>query len=143
MALAGGLLLAASVQDLVGEEKVRVKMTGCLQSGGTPNTFVLNEITEGYTSRNETGQNPMALARTDEGLVLIADDADTTKIDLQKFVGKKVKVTGWFSGERSIDQSESDAPMSMVEDESEVVAGGTGQSEFRVTDIRTASGTCP
>lgn len=145
VALTGGLLLAANVPALFGEEKVRVKMTGCLQSGEAPNTFVLTGISEGYTTRNETGQNPMALARTDDSFLLVADDADPAKIDLQKYVGKKVKVAGWFSGERSFDQARSDEPTSVIEDESAVAAdaGSAGASEFRVTGIRTASGTCP
>lgn len=128
--LAFGVVLTDSVQAK--SNKIRMRMTGCLQPGTTPDTFVLSNITKGYTHRNQTGMAPQALARTDD-FVLVPERG---KVDLQKHVGQKVKVKGWITGERSDTYTATDAYGNQT-------TATVNTSDFHITDVDRISGSCP
>jgi hypothetical protein len=89
------VFMALAVNAQAKSHKIRVKMTGCLQNGAEPNTFVLNNKNKGYTRHNTTGQTPLALARADNTVVLLPQE----NVDLQKHVGQRVTVSGWVRSE--------------------------------------------
>ncbi len=118
--------------------KVRMEMTGCLQNGSAPDSFVLSNISNGYTIRNQTGQTPLALARA-EDVILIPQKSDSK---LQKHVGQRVKVFGYSSSNTAVISPES---TTTVYDNGVATTTTTAvnASEFKVTKIKKAHGSCP
>jgi len=143
MPLAFLMALAGSVHANSGKvHKIRTKMTGCLQAGPDSNSFVLNDISKGYTRRNQTGQDPFLLARTDNNTVLVPSEKAKLESKLKNNVGQRVKVSGYFVGQRSANVTA--APP----DYSNSYTGGTAvvpeqTAEFKVTKIHKVSGSCP
>ena len=139
LVLAFCMVLAMSVQGKNKGQKadVRIIATGCLQSGATPDTFVLNNATTGMTqtARNQSGNapKPSEMARSEvSNYVLIPSG----KVNLKNFVGKTVRVTGIPSGQ-SMNTPSSSA------NENSSAPSNKGQNELKVSVIRTISGTCP
>jgi hypothetical protein len=88
--------------------KGSVTLTGCLQAGTEPNTFVLNNVSESgaqssahsresqsTSQAGSTGsssdRNPSEMARTDTSYVLVPNNK---KMDLSQHIGQRVEVTG-------------------------------------------------
>jgi hypothetical protein len=133
-----GWTFASSAQAK--SHKIRVKMTGCLEKGAEPDTYILNNITKSYTRRNTTGQAPLMLARG-EGFVFKAKgDVD----DLEAHVGERVSVTGWLRSEDAANDEDmvSSCDSCTCNSCSGVSPAPTsGFSEFTVTDVD-GSGNC-
>jgi hypothetical protein len=157
MPLAFSVLFTVNAQAKT--HKIRMKMTGCLETTGTvPNTFVLNNITKGYTRYNQTGEAPLALARTEDFVLVPQGD-----VDLQKHLGQRVKISGWISDEpvatssygTVIAPSNSGATVVVPDNSGATVVVPQGSSTavipsntvatasvFRVTHIHKLSGSC-
>ncbi len=157
MPLAFSVVFAVNAQAKT--HKIRMKMSGCLEetTGTVPNTFVLNNITRGYTRYNQTGEAPLALART-EDFVLVPQG----KVDLQKHVGQRVRITGWISDEPVATTSYGAVETPSTSGATVIVPQNNGATvivpqsngtevvpstsvaatEFRVTHIHKLSGSC-
>ncbi len=156
MPLAFSVVFAVNAQAKT--HKIRMKMTGCLETTGTePNTFVLSNISRGYTRYNQSGEAPLALARTEDFVLVPQGD-----VDLQKHVGQRVKITGWMSDEPVatssygtvvtpgtsgatviVPQNNGATVVVPQSNGTEIVPSTTvAASEFRVTHIHKLSGSC-
>jgi hypothetical protein len=143
MALACCVALAAGVQAKSHGAKTsgnRMTFTGCLQSGTTPDTYVLNNATTetAKSSRNKSTNNPSEMARSENSSFTVVPEG---KINLQNFVGQRVRVTGRMSGESMSGESS-------MSNSSSTSSGNTnqssmsGQNQLRVTSIHKISGSC-
>jgi hypothetical protein len=144
--------------------KGSVKLTGCLQAGTEPNTFVLNNASEATGSQSSAGSpgstnpgsqssqsgsgsqagsmgsntNPSEMARTDMSYVLIPNNK---KMDLSQHIGQRVEVTGSVvpghgkSGASSSGSADSSGTMGS--------AGSMAHMQLKVRSIRQVSSTCP
>ena len=116
----------------------RITVTGCLQSGATPDTFVLNNATSDMTKNapNKSANAPSEMARSEvSNYVLIPSG----KVNLLNFVGKKVRVTG-IPSEQLMNTPSSSANEPANEKSASSI---TGQNELKVSAIHTIPGTCP
>lgn len=111
-------------------------VTGCLQSGSSPNTFILsNTSSENMKSSNMSSssrnQTPSEMARSEGSYNLIPQG----NMDLQKWVGQRVQVTGkWAKPTSASSQGSSSSSM----DNSSM----SGSSDLLVTSVHKTSGTC-
>ena len=97
--LAFSIALGGNIQaNPEGVHKIRTKMTGLLQTGTDPNTFVLSNISKGYTIKNQTGQDPFLLARAGN-IVLVPQGEEE---DLRSNVGQQVRVSGYFTEQECV-----------------------------------------
>jgi hypothetical protein len=105
-----------------------MKMTGCLQNGAEPNTFVLipTSSTTGSSqmSKNQTGSTPEEMARSENSYTLIPDQ----KVNLSDHVGHQVQIKGQLIDQESSAKDSGNA--------------GQNQSQFRVSSIRSLGATC-
>jgi len=133
--LAFSLALAGSASAESGKvHKIRAKMSGCLESGVTPDSFVL-DVHKGYTRHNQTGRDPFMLARTENIALIPATDQD-----LKKHVGQRVKVSGYFTRESSAAVAVPETTNSYTQGTAAVPVAST---EFKVRKIRKIGGSCP
>ena len=103
-----------------GSKGKEISLTGCLETGAEPNTFLLKNV--GTQAASGTEAKPAELARTDTEYKLIAD----TSVKLNDHVGQKVAVTGMITG------TPQDQP------------GGAGPiSQIKVKSIKEVAATCP
>ncbi len=129
------MTLAVSVQAKSGKSGAKANRTviGCLQTGSGPNSYVLNNMSGASmnSSKNmsNSGQTPSEMARSEGSYTLVPEN----NIDLQKWVGKRVRVTGRMG------TSTSSSPSDTSSSESNASMNG---SEFMVSSIHAASGTC-
>lgn len=85
-----------SGQDQQGQQgqaatgKQKVSMTGCLQAGTEPNTFILTNATTSTSKKNKGTQAPSEMARAESSYILVPSDG----VDLSKHVGHEVRVSG-------------------------------------------------
>ncbi len=140
-----------------------VTLTGCLQAGTEPNTFVLNNATETRAQASTKGSrrkgmasetNPSEMARTDTSYLLVPANK---KMDLSQHIGQRVEVKGSLmsghgkagvhtsSSTTSSTTESSSSTGSATADKSATAGtmGSMGQMELRVRSIRQVSATCP
>ena len=116
------------------EKGKSVKLTGCLESGSEPNTYMLKNV-----SMADSGSSgaPNEMARSESSFRLIAEG----NVNLKDHVGHKVEVTGIeseSSSESSMEGSESSASSP-----SSSSYGTSTTPELKVSSIRHISTTCP
>lgn len=134
--LAFGMMVISAEAKSNKAKMTKMTMTGCLQPGTDPNTFVLNHIGNGSIQRNTTGKPPLAEARTEDPLVIPAND----KTNLQKYVGQRVKISGFMSGP---EETISSTTVTTTPYGTEVTPPATANvSQFNVTRVQKISGTC-
>ncbi len=108
------------------EKNWDMRITGCLQTGSEPNTYILNNVS---MSRSRTGGTPNEMARTETSYKLIPEG----NLDLKDHIGHKVEVTGMLKKEeKSSEYSSSSSPSGMSQ-----------TPELRVSSIRHISEKCP
>ncbi len=136
LACSAALALNARAQDQPQTEKQesqsaeparQVTVTGCLQGGTEPNSFVLNDaaMASSNLDRDRDSDEPSEMARSDYSYNLIPDGQD-----LARFVGQKVEVTGPII---AAEQTSSDPGTSET----------GSKPQLRVKLIRQVSQTCP
>ncbi len=141
-ALSFCMALAVSVQAKSGKHSAasgRTSVIGCLQTGSSPNTYVLNNVSESTKSSksmSKSSQAPSEMARSEGSYMLIPEG----NVNLQNWVGKRVRVTGRMATSTSSNPNESSSSGSSSS--SSESSSSTSGSEFMVTSIRAASGTC-
>ncbi len=118
------LLVYAQTQtgSMGGERSKNMKITGCLQAGSEPNTYVLNNAN---MSRSRSSRTPSEMARAETSYKLIPEDS----VDLKDHVGHKVEVTGTLENQES--SMEHSSP------------SANETPELKVSSIRHISPTCP
>jgi hypothetical protein len=108
------------------------KITGCLQNGPDPNTFVLipSDSSAGTSQMgsNQTGGTPEEMARSENSYTLIPDQ----KVNLSDHVGHQVQVEGEFIGQQDTTNSSTTNPS----------ASSQNQQQFKVSSIRKIGTTC-
>jgi hypothetical protein len=139
LALALGMALAPGAQAKPHGTKSgsHITLTGCLQSGATLNTYVLNNVmsTTAESSRNQATSTPSEMARSESSSYVLVPEG---KVNLQKFVGQRVRVTGTISGEQSTSN-----PSSSSAGNTKQPSSTSGKNELKVMAIHKISGTCP
>ena len=122
----------------------QITLTGCLQTGTEPNTYVLtNAITS--TAKNKRGkessnQAPSEMARAESSYILVPENG----VDLSKHVGHRVRVTGTVE-EGSSSSSGMTGSSSSGQTSSNSMSSQSNQSNmarFDVKSIRHVSNTC-
>jgi len=111
--------------------KDQISLTGCLQTGTEPNTFVLaNATTSSAKSKRgkESNQAPSEMARAESSYVLVPENG----IDLSKHVGHRVRVTGIME----------EHGMTSSTGEQGAAGSQTKMTRFDVKSIRHLSNTC-
>lgn len=129
-----------------------VTLTGCLQPGTDPNTYILSGVTPSDMNdqssesqgqedqdQSQSGNMPSELARGENTYTLIPDG----RVDLRSHVGQRVEVTGKImeSTSRMNQSSRATTPSgqsSTMHSQTEM----TGQPQFRVSSIRQISDSC-
>lgn len=123
-------------------------LTGCLQSGSSPNTFMLSNVGEnsqsGSNRSSNSSQTPGAMARSENSgstYTLIPSG----RVNLQNWVGQRVRVTGKISGSSSESMGSSTSSSSSNRGDQNDMSSGSSMgsgSEFMVTSVKKVSGTC-
>jgi len=121
LALVCCLALAVAAQFPTGRGK-DVNLTGCLQAGMEPNTFILKNVSTQAAAGSET--RPAELAKADAEYRLTAD----ATVNLKDHVGHKVEVSGIITGQTQERSAASEAAR---------------MSQFKVKSIKQVSETCP
>ncbi len=125
LTLACCLAFALAAQDPSTGTKNQGKetsLTGCLEAGTAPNTFVLKNVSAEASAGSEA--KPTELANTESEYALISGG----KVNLKDHVGHKVAVTGVISSQKQGKRGASEA---------------THMSRFRVKSIKELSTDCP
>jgi hypothetical protein len=99
-----------------------ISLTGCLEAGTEPNTFVLKNVSTETAAGSEA--KPPELAKTESEYTL----TPAGKVNLKGHVGQKVEVTGLVMGQKQSKRGESEAAHT---------------SHFRVKSIKQVSPDCP
>ncbi len=68
----------------------KVTLTGCLEAGTEPNTYILANATSSAAQGSSRNAAPSEMARAENSYVLVPESG----IDLSKHVGHRVRVTG-------------------------------------------------
>jgi hypothetical protein len=110
----------------------RITVTGCLQAGTEPNTYVLNNAMG--VIRGKSGKTPSQMARTEDTYKLVPEG----NLDLKSHVGHKVEVTGM----EEMMGSSSAGSMRSESSSSSGAESGMNAPELRVSKIRHISDTC-
>ena len=125
LTLACCLAFALAAQDPSAGTKSQGKetsLTGCLEAGAKPNTYVLKNVSEQTAAGSET--KPAELGKTESEYALSA----APSVNLKAHLGHKVEVTGVISGQKQGKRGASEA---------------THMSHFRVKSIKEVSTDCP
>lgn len=125
----------------------KIKISGCLQSGSEPNSYVLNNATPSgmsqpssqdsgqSRSQADMGMDPSELARTQTSYTLVPEG----NVNLENMVGKKVEVTGKMIqsdyGSSATDPSGRTSPSHSSTEMS-------GEPKFQVSSIRQIGQSC-
>jgi len=115
---------------LQAKSEKEIAVTGCLQLGMEPNTYVLVNV---MSASQGSDQVPGQMARSDASFSDILLDAK--KHDVRSFVGERVLVNGMRTTYESTNQGNIAAP----------AASGNlnGQPALKVLSIQKTAGTCP
>ncbi len=124
-----------------------VTLTGCLQAGTEPNTFVLNHVSETGTQtgsqRSTADKNPSEMARADTTYSLVPNNK---KIDFSKHMGHRVEVSGNLMPEGSShsgSSKDSSASSSSSSSTGQMGSMDSGRMQLKVRSIRQVAATCP
>jgi len=136
VACAVGLSLSAQTPQTATETKGKtLTLTGCLQTGTEPNTFVLNNVTPGGKETTSTpGAKPDELAKTEPSYILSPD----AKVSLKEHVGHKIEVTGTLAA-----KSTSSPPASQEKKSTPEYGSAAAKPQLKVTSMRHISESCP
>jgi hypothetical protein len=113
-----------------------VTVTGCLQKGAAPNSFVLNKAgksmgqAQGNESTEPTENLPSEMARSEDSYALIPEG----RINFSDYIGQQVEVTGTIMPALP----RANTPDDMSQNESSM----NNQTEIRVNSIRQISRSC-
>jgi hypothetical protein len=139
-ALALAFAVAVAAQSQQGEKSMRsdksknVTVTGCLQSGMSPESYTLTNITwdKGGMSGEHKGTAGHEGMSGDKKMTLELMPAATT--DLKPHVGHKVQVTGMLMDEKSAGQGR--------QEETRGTAGEEMKHKLKVSTFKHISETC-
>ena len=115
--------------------------TGCVQAGSAPATYRLNLDQPGAPQRKPTPRGRQ-VRRADPFVQLVSG---ATKLDLTKYVGKRVRVTGRQLTDAEAEQEAARRPNRQEAAETAAGTGGTTQRHERYVRIETvtpAAGEC-
>jgi len=169
MLLAGSLALTAASQSQDQPQmdnppaqgqmsQDHITVTGCLEQGTSPNTYVLNHAMRSNATSSYSGQNdqnmdmpsndqnqamnpsdqdnnsqmPTEEARTENNSYVLIPDT-SSKVDLKSHIGHKVEITGEMMRDGSTTNEMSQSQSSTQT---------SGQPEIRVMSIRHIAETC-
>ncbi len=113
------------------EKGKSMKLTGCLQNGSEPNTYILDNVS---MAQSRTSEAPSEMARTEPSYKLIPEG----DIDLKDHIGHKVEVTGMLMNEEREGNESSSSGSS-----SSSYSQTSGTPELKVSAIRHLATTCP
>ena len=134
LALSCGLAFALAAQNPAGGTKSQdpsggsksqakeTSLTGCLEAGTVPNTFVLKNVSAETSAGSEA--KPTELAKTESEYAL----TPAGKVNLKDHLGHKVEVTGVILAQKQGKRGGSDT---------------TPMSRFRVKSVKEVSTDCP
>ena len=125
LALSCCLAFALAAQYPAGGTKSQAKetsLTGCLEAGTVPNTFVLKNVSAETSAGSEA--KPTELAKTESEYALTA----VGKVNLKDHLGHKVEVTGVIMAQKQGKRGGSET---------------TPMSRFRVKSVKEVSTDCP
>jgi hypothetical protein len=106
-----------------------ITVTGCVQTGTEPDTFMLNNVMTASSSQSKSSGTPSEMARSEASSYTLIPEG---KVNLQSYVGQRVRVTGKISGEGTTNQEPS----------TEGTPSSSSQ-KLMVTAIHKVPGTCP
>ena len=115
--------------------------TGCVQAGSAPATYRLN-LDQAESSSAQTNAAGPAGTQGDPFVQLVSG---VTKLDLTKYVGKRVRVTGRQLTDAEAEQEAARRPNRQEAAETAAGTGGTTQRHERYVRIETitpAAGEC-
>lgn len=131
LSLAPAALAQMGSQGSGAQDQSNMTVTGCLQAGTEPDTFMLSNVS---MASGESGATPNQMARAESSYMLIPDG----NVQLKKHVGEKVQVTGMPS--QMGDQSSSSSSSGSSAGSS---SGMNQPAQFRVSSIKKIGSTCP
>lgn len=76
----------------------RMTLTGCLQAGTEPNTYILSNVSSTNSASKPSkgeSQTPGEMARAETSYILVPQAG----VDISQHVGKRVRVTGMIEGQ--------------------------------------------
>ncbi len=141
MCMSAAMMLAAvtvTAQDAMDKpaakmDKKAQSMTGCVQAGSSPGTFMLTNATP-TMGDEKMGADAMGAAKAGTGPIMLS----ATDVDLAAHVGHKVTVTGSMSGKMKHDD--------MAKDADKTAASGTdsaaGGPTLKVKSVTMVATTC-
>jgi hypothetical protein len=115
--------------------------TGCIQSGSAPSTYRLN-LDQAATDPSKTDSTAPQATQGDPFVQLVSG---VTKLDLTKYVGKRVRVTGRQLTDAEAEEEAARRPNRQEAAETVAGTGGTPQRHERYVRIETvtpAGGEC-
>ncbi len=131
-----------------------MSLTGCLQAGTEPNTYILSNVSSGKAARNKNKAGaPGEMARAESSYVLVPQSG----VDISQHVGKRVRVTGsiesqdmnsgsskWDSKNDTSSQEGSKGSMGSQSSSSSSQMGSSSSNmpRFDVRSIKQISNTC-
>lgn len=118
----------ASGQSGMENSEHKITLTGCLQAGTEPNTYILTNATNSTAKGSSGNEAPSEMARAENSYVLVPESG----IDLSKHVGHRVRVTG----------SMEEGAMSGSSGASGGSQSTTNMTRFDVKSIKHVSNTC-
>jgi hypothetical protein len=118
------------VSGLQAKSEKEIAVTGCLQQGSEPNTYVLLNVMSASQGSNQT---PSQMARSEGSFSYLLMDAK--KHDARSFVGQRVLINGINTTYESTNQGDISSPPA--------TGNLYGQPALRVMSIQKSSGTCP
>jgi hypothetical protein len=101
----------------------KMTLTGCLETGSTPNTYVLNHVTVSHEGTAGMGKQPSEMPKAETSYTLTA----ASSVNLKDHVGHKVEVAG-------------------KTEKGKAQRGSTTESteaSFKVDSLKHVSATCP
>jgi hypothetical protein len=104
----------------------QMTLTGCVRQGDQPNTFTLNNASSTQTSKKKSGKTPSEMARSEDTTFNLVPEG--SNINLQQFIGQRVRVSGYMQGQQSTENTSESSSMT--------------NNQFTVTSIHKTSGTC-
>jgi hypothetical protein len=165
------LAVAQDMQDRSSsheQQGKRITITGCLQSGTTPNSFMLSnakssDMEPQSQSRSEygdqsqnpeqqgqnqpdqmgnesQGQMPSEMARSENNYMLIPEG----KVDLKSHIGQRVEITGQMmkSGSKTMESTESSTPSGSSSSSRSSSEMSSAQPQIKVRSIRSVAQSC-
>jgi hypothetical protein len=115
-------------------DKMDKSMTGCVQAGSSPGTFMLTNATPAMGDE-KMGTDAMGAAKAGMGPIMLT----ATDVDLAAHVGHKVTVTGMMSGKMKHDDMMKD---DKAKDADKTATGMAAGPSLKVKSVTMVSTTC-